>query len=70
MMKVFRNLIYVLFAFGLLVSCDSDFVYTGDGVAISKANFPDATFRNYIKRAFDTDGDGGLSAFSWKRATM
>ena len=68
MMKVFRNLVYVLFAFGLLVSCDSDFVYTGDGVAISKANFPDATFRNYIKRTFDTDGDGGLSADEIERA--
>lgn len=68
-MKVFRNLVYALFASASLVSCaGSDFVYTGDGVAISKANFPDATFRNYIKRAFDRNGDGGLSADEIERA--
>jgi Leucine-rich repeat (LRR) protein len=30
-------------------------------VAINKANFPDAKFRAYVKKEFDTDGNGKLS---------
>ena len=31
-------------------------------VPINEANFPDTTFRNYVKAHFDADGDGKLSA--------
>jgi len=31
------------------------------GVAISKANFPDANFRKYVSEKFDKDGDAVLS---------
>ena len=31
------------------------------GVALSKENFPDRTFRNYLAENVDTDGDGTLS---------
>lgn len=33
-----------------------------DGVVINEANFPDANFRDYVSKQFDTDGDGSLSA--------
>lgn len=37
-------------------------VYGASGpVTIDEANFPDATFRNYVKDSFDTDNNGTLS---------
>ena len=50
----------VALAFALF-SLPSQTVYADGEVVIDETNFPDATFRNYIKNTKDSNGDGVLS---------
>lgn len=59
-MKFSKSLLSVLVLGFLVLSC-SHSIHVGDPVPVTKDFFPDATFRNYIARTFDTDHDGYLS---------
>ena len=39
----------------------ADTANDGERVKINSTNFPDKEFRNYVKAAYDLDGDGALS---------
>ncbi|MBO7639083.1 MAG: S-layer homology domain-containing protein [Treponema sp.] len=60
-MKFSKSLISALLLGFLVLSC-SHSIHVGDPVPVTRAFFPDATFRDYVSREFDKDHDGYLSA--------
>ena len=60
MKKAISAMLILLLALGLLPNAAPN-IYAASSVAISSKNFPDATFRSYVKNNLDTNGDGSLS---------
>ena len=60
-MKKLLSGIFLVLAMVLCLAPTAAFAAEGD-VEINEANFPDSTFRTYVKNSFDTDNDGMLSA--------
>ena len=57
-----RRLLSLLLVFVLVLSLASPALAAGDTVAINASNFPDAEFRSYVAKNFDTNKDNKLSA--------
>ena len=59
MKKRFAVILMILVLAAVLLSVSA---FAADAVQINASNFPDETFRSYVKENFDTNGDGTLSA--------
>ena len=66
MVKKIIGMISMFFVIGL--AANGGRVSAESGVAINASNFPDSSFRNYVK-SFDANGDGVLSSSERKKVT-
>ena len=55
-------LLSLVLTFVLVLSLAAPALATEEMVAVNETNFPDATFRSYVAKNFDTNKDNKLSA--------
>ena len=68
-----RKMLSVFLAFALMIAAIPAFTLNtkaAGSVVINSTNFPNKTFRNYIKSNFDTDGNGALSTAELQAVTQ